>query len=484
MSIEEVAVVTSNNKLVLASGKFKGTTRADLRKAFDTFSKSEQKDTLVIHFHGGVVSHRAAENLAERLMPTYTNAGGYPLFVMWQSGILEVLRNNWDEIVGVDIFDPLIERISQFVQGKIEQTPGERGGAVELPTIFQVQDELNEKRAAAKEPFAELEASASDTSFELLQNEEDQFKDMVAADQRIQQASHQIAEDRDFEINPQLRAELDEARSKAADGEKALVSQTTLILAAVRILKRVLQRLSNDSHHGIYTTVVEEVVREIKGDLIGGTLWKHMKKDTADSFDGSGDEYGGSSLLSEIQRIYSDSYQPRIVLVGHSAGSVYISHFLQEAAKTLPGNIGLEVILLAPGVSFKLLSESLQAAENHISAFRCFALGDALERTDAVFTPVYLRSLLYFVSGLLEAKVDMPLVGMQRYHPGFGFEISKFPEIEAVYQRVSKFNNAWVWAKCQDGSGRNSLAEEHGDLDNEPETMKSVAHLIATGEYL
>lgn len=97
-------MVDSRHKMILSSGRFSGTSREQLTTAFDAFANSAEKHTLVVHFHGGFVSENAAEGIAERLLPIYQGAGGYPLFVMWQSGLGETLKNNWQEIVKEDAF--------------------------------------------------------------------------------------------------------------------------------------------------------------------------------------------------------------------------------------------------------------------------------------------------------------------------------------------------------------------------------------------
>jgi hypothetical protein len=474
-------MVKSHHKMILSSGRFSGTNRSQLRKAFDNFATSEQKDRLVIHFHGGVVPLSDAETIAEGLMETYLGAAGYPFFVMWQTGVVDVLKNNWREITQEDISSVLVERISQFIIGKLDQSPGEKGEEVELPTKFEIQDEITTKQAADQEPFFERDTEAADLDPELNAVEQAQFEAVLEGDADLTQAALKLNREDAPELNPTLEDELSEARIATDPGDKGIISTATLAAAGMRILKRILKRFSAGSDHGIYTTVVEEVARELKGDLIGGIVWKHMKKDTADSFDGPAHTCGGTALLEEIGRIWKPTYQPRIVLVGHSAGSVYICNLLKKAAEILPEGIRFEVIFLAPGCSFNLLNESLTAASDRVAAFRSFGLSDELERTDAIFKPLYLRSLLYFVAGLLEETVDLPLVGMKRYHPGMPFDSEAYPEIQAVYDQVAAFPEPWVWSESTLGPGLNSMVHTHGAFDNEAETLKSVAHMIAHG---
>jgi hypothetical protein len=159
-------------------------------------------------------------------------------------------------------------------------------------------------------------------------------------------------------------------------------------------------------------------------------------------------------LLNEIDRIWKAGSRPRIVLVGHSAGTVYICNLLKKAAAILPAEIGFEVIFLAPACTFKLLDSALQEAGDRIRSFRSYGLKDAIERKDAIFPPLYLYSLLYFVSGLLEDEVDGPLVGMERFSSQtLNFDKASCPEIERVLQRLANFSIAVDLVRQHAGDG-------------------------------
>ena len=475
-------MVTSENKVVLSSGRFSGTSRDQLRKAFEAFKASAQKDRLVLHFHGGLVSLADGEAIAARLLPVYRDQGlGYPLFTLWESGIWEVLRNNWREVAEQDIFSRLVERVLQFVWGKLDQTPGEKGLAVELPTRFDVQAKMQEARAG-KEPLVERHEEAEALDPDLSPLEEEQFKNLLATDPVLAQAGSRMTKEELTEFSPQLQQDIEAARKAQAPGEKGLIESAMLIRAGVRILGRCFKRFADKRHHGVYTTVVEEVARELKGELIGGVVWKHMKKDTADSFAGAPDTYGGSAILEEIGNLHATGFRPRIVLVGHSTGAVYICYLLLAAKKALPEDVKFDVVFLAPACTFKLLDETLSTAGSRIGAFRSFGMEDAIEIADELVPPLYLRSLLYFVSGLVEDEVDIPLVGMKRFHSGTApFDQGAFPDIARVRERLHPIPNAWLWSKSEVGPGLSTLSVHHGDFDNDKLTLASVAHCISKG---
>jgi len=74
-----------------------------------------------------------------------------------------------------------------------------------------------------------------------------------------------------------------------------------------------------------------------------------------------------------------------------------------------------DVIFLAPAVTYDQFDATLANHQSRIAHFRSFGMTDDWEIADRLLPVVYPRSLLYFVSGLLEETIDEPLVGMERF---------------------------------------------------------------------
>jgi len=120
-----------------------------------------------------------------------------------------------------------------------------------------------------------------------------------------------------------------------------------------------------------------------------------------------------------------------------------------------------------------------------------FGMADALESEDAMVPILYTRSLLYFVSGLLEGHVegteweddvDAPVVGMQRYIADtVTFDAGDFPEIDKVRQFLASDANTTVWSESSMGHGLSSKSHKHGDFDNDDETVNSFCWIIEKG---
>ncbi len=105
-------------------------------------------------------------------------------------------------------------------------------------------------------------------------------------------------------------------------------------------------------------------------------------------------------------------------------------------------------------------------------------MSDAVECKDQVAPPVYTRSLLYLVSGILEAERDKPILGMQRYFTSGAYDDD--PSVVAVRTYFRARENWDVWSLTASGAlaGLVSNSTSHGDFDNEPTTLESLGAIV------
>jgi hypothetical protein len=225
------------------------------------------------------------------------------------------------------------------------------------------------------------------------------------------------------------------------------------------------------------------VAREIGGDPIGRAVWGQMKEAGAKAFAGSEETHGGMALLSELRGLQQQDYKTRVVLVGHSAGAIFICELLRAVAKQErhPG-LRFDVVFLAPACTFKLLDDTLELATNFVGSFRCFAMQDALEQADWVLRPIYTRSLLYFVSGLLEGEPDEPIVGMARFHTRKSpFEDHSFPGIRRTLDRLAVHSKGWIWAIADGDRGAFMIPRAIDHLRSSLLPVRSTGRRMASG---
>lgn len=122
------------------------------------------------------------------------------------------------------------------------------------------------------------------------------------------------------------------------------------------------------------------------------------------------------------------------------------------------------MILLAPACRCSDSADLLAQHGAAIDRLRIFAMRDAAEQQDRLVPIVYPRSLLYFVSGVAEGDVDMPILGMERYLAGTAvFDPTRFPEIQALRSYLAAGPRK-VWSIVAGGPGLNSAAVSHGDF--------------------
>jgi hypothetical protein len=275
-----------------------------------------------------------------------------------------------------------------------------------------------------------------------------------------------------------VQAELKGDASRAAPRSASAVV-LFLVNHAIEITKRVVRRFKTNRDHGLHATVAEEIVREFYGDLIGSIIWGMMVKD-------AGDHFGNHGLGTRLIDVFAANPQIDLVVVGHSAGSIWATEFMTARAAN-GGKTPLDLVFLAPAVRIKKFAAMLVGASETIRHFRLFAMQDDLERADVLLGKgkgfIYPSSLLYLVSGLFEGDgedglCDAPLLGMARFISGPTPWLTEQDEIDAlatVRNFLEKEPNRVVLAESDAGAGLNCRSVSHGGFDNDVNTLASVS---------
>lgn len=539
-------MLSKNHYINLASGRFDDTQLSDLDAAFKAFDSSSSKANLVIHFHGGLVNEKAAMTSAEGLFKAFSESGAYPFFFVWETGLWETFFNNLKEIADETLFKKIVSYLVDHVLKKLgvdssafalEAVGGpspqeqvekwiEQQKKPDSPVPPQAPfDDIRNEEAragltgdeadaqeleAAMRGDAELQREIEKLNAELfLKPAPDATESNVSGPEYAQPKDSGLGYNTPGQLSPAALQELSgvnarpgqiprvpDRKSNEVSPEESLLTVGITVgrvaVAAARIGYRVIRRYSKGRDHGLYTTVVEEVLRDLYVGKLGAELfWNQMKRDTLDAFGDDDQVYGGTAFLSQlVKRFENNNAMPRVTLVGHSAGVIYLCNFLlnaHRAFKQLP-NVKFDVVLLAPAVDFELFNQAIQT--NRIANCRCFGLSDQLEAKDALLAPfssalkyVYPKSLLYLVSGLLETEVDRPLVGMQRYYPGKQYEGRLFQAIAAVKKFFAAGPNRLIWSPAKGvGPGLNTESTRHMDFNQtDAVTLASVQHILKSG---
>lgn len=488
------------------------TTPADVQSLVDGLP---QHPKLLLHFHGGLVSKNGALASAQRLLPQYQAAGAYPVFFAWESNFISAVSHNLHEINKEAIFKALVKMLVKFTVGKLLDLEGGKStGQLQLPTDIEVAIELKKADNGA-EPYAEL--SPAEKLRALNDAERTNLEAALTNDPKFQQAVNEVVATAVPEQAEQLQnakgiLTVDRASAKTlmspnvveavradveANAGKGLISTAVLIKQAGEILVQVVNRFIEKRDHGVYCTVVEEILRQFYLANVGESIWNMMKKETADAFQNAGKkpERGGWFFIDALSKKIEAGYNPEITLVGHSAGSIYIYHLLKyvEQACTdpdhpLPADFQFKnIILEAPAIDMLRFADMVKNLPHLFENFRMFTMNDEGEKGKAMVPVLYPRSLLYFVSGVLEKDYinqkklayDQPLAGMQRYY----LDEKTYDSDEIITTRNFIFadDRRVVWANENRGDGLASAAVQHSGYAEEPQTLASVKHIVQHG---
>ncbi|MFZ1085846.1 MAG: hypothetical protein WAN35_12855, partial [Terracidiphilus sp.] len=264
-------------------------------------------------------------------------------------------------------------------------------------------------------------------------------------------------------------------------GEKGAISLIGLGVHIVKVVIHVIQRFVKHRDHGAYLTIIEEILREFYIGNAGQFIWGRMKQEVSNSF-GPSPDFGGSAMVNEIESMWNAGIKPRVTLIGHSAGSTWVSLILKQLHAVMPMDFTVEVALIAPACTFTVFADAIGTASSRVAKLRIFGQGDSYEIKNAIVGPLYPASLLYFISGVLEGASDEPVLGMQRYYTLPVYNSADFPEISSVKGFAPlKLPHAFAWSDIVQGVGANCDMHTHGGWQQAPETMESINSIVGKG---
>ena len=458
---------------------------------------------IVIHFHGGLVNYHNGMATAESLYGEYLDAGAYPVFFVWESGLLETITNNLAQIGREEIFRLIWKRIANIVLRKIGQNEADRAVGV-LPPVDDVSVQRAIDRAVwddERRPLDETEPPVPAGIEDLTDAERQTLQDELLLDSEIpiavEEISNGLRPPEDVEVDLTERAAtvrgstatlmdphaLDQLVQRPDPTSRGIVGFATMVKAIVTISSRVVHRFVMRRDHGFHATLVEEILRGLYLANVGELIWSQMKQDTADAFGGDRTLHGGTAFLATLRDTLGTKPPPRITLVGHSTGAVFISEFLEKATEMLPETVRFGVVYEAPAATLAKVAQTVERHASRIDGFRMFTMADTYERTDRLVPVLYPHSLLYFVSGVVEPDADTPLVGMHRFYDVSRFPDNDYPAIKTVRDYVDQANGvAWSVTANTAPLGWQSTATTHTAFDREDSaTLSSVKEIIMNG---
>ena len=205
-------------------------------------------------------------------------------------------------------------------------------------------------------------------------------------------------------------------------------------------------------------------------------MWNEMKA-TARA---ASEPMGGASLtVARLAKYIEDQGAENVAvhLVGHSAGSIFLSALLPHLAEA---EVRVESLsLLAPASRVDEWARDMLpylGAGKTVARFAVFALKDGRELDDRVGLrgiTFYHKSLLYLVSRALERAsngTEVPLLGMEKF---FDRPMGE-KNTPTLREAIEKIGGAIIFSRSDAPEDGRSDAAAHGDFDDDAPTMTSV----------
>lgn len=249
------------------------------------------------------------------------------------------------------------------------------------------------------------------------------------------------------------------------------VWETGLLDAIRGVLGSIAARVPAIAARDVWDYTTDPLVESGCRALGGVKLWSAMKANArlASAEDG-GATYVARKLAAFCARAREQGADVQLHAVGHSAGSIFHSHFVPRALEAgAPPFRTLQ--FLAPAVRVDDFEARLAAhVGNGAGRLVMYTMRRDFEEADGCMV-VYHKSLLYLIHHALEAERETSLLGLEmctradpRLRRLFGLDGSAHPAADVV------------WSATDASTGQSaSKSTSHGGFDDDGPTMSSVA---------
>ena len=447
--------------------------------------RNKGANNIVLYFHGGLVNEYNGVAGAEFMNKKILNANAYPVSFVWETGLGETLRERIFDINETKLFKKLLKFVIKRVGSKLGLSLNARGfdqisdDEIEselngFETPFEKLDELSNNRSAL---FAEIEDEESFINELNIEFERDFYQD---------EELMEMVQDIDIDLE---MINMDFVKVKSGSGKRGIVDFSSFFMALAKIAFRVIKRHLQHRDHGFYPSVFEELLRELFIANFGSWFWSGMKEKADEMWhpnDGLNGvkQHAGTYFLNKLNEYAAERENFQINLLGHSAGSIAICNLLRVIDERYNNIRVNNVLFLAPACRSELFHKEVVLKPNRFEKFRMFTMNDQSESNDPLIDKlprVYPRSLLYLISGILEDKgksFDAFILGMERYFK-WPVYTEKFEILREVKDFLDGENHRYVLSPTiGQSTGLNSTALDHGDFNENKETIESIMYII------
>ena len=226
---------------------------------------------------------------------------------------------------------------------------------------------------------------------------------------------------------------------------------------------------------------------ELAASPIAKPLWSQMKQNASASVE---DGRGTALLAEQLTELASTVGSLEVHLIGHSAGSILLGHFLDAIKQKLKVR---SCTLYAPACTVAFANrhyqEAITAGTLDKENIHVHVLSDALEREDSVGP--YGKSLLYLVSRALESAHKTPLLGMVKVFDPLAAVTDVWNASAAVQSELVSWRNWWRGKlhvvkerRLSTGTKGQGCPAAHGCFDNHADTITATLERIRGGAAL
>jgi hypothetical protein len=447
--------------------------------------KSKDNREVALYFHGGLVKDSAGMQSAKIMNNKITESGLYPISFVWETGILDVLREKIDNIGRKTVFRIVERIISRRLGKKISLNKGIE--SIKETTYDEIEFELTKKR-----PFKDFDINPNYLRVDDFNSiKEEEFINIIQneIENDISENSN-LLEGLDFDELDAIVYNNEYKKVKSLNRESLFLGGFFWSLA--KITYNIIKRFKNDTNHGIYATIIEEIFRRYYIAQLGASIWKEMKDKANDMWSSNSGRsgsnlYAGTYLLTKLNELGTLEKPIIINAIGHSAGAIAICHLIKEVEENYSNIKVNNLVFLAPACRSELFNEQVARKTERFNEIRIFTMSNQYEVQDTLidgFKIIYPHSLLYFISGILEDEgnnTDAHILGLER-HINWG-NYMKHNHIKYINKYLNEpHKNRLVLSVTESNvEGLSSDAIDHGEFDGNPKTLNSIVHILKNG---
>jgi hypothetical protein len=438
---------------------------------------------LAIYCHGGLVSEGSGADAVRRVNEALSVTKPddfHTIGFVWKTGVGETFRENITEVLVSGLSNLLLNRLISYLRKNfLGIFDSESFDTIEQMILGRIElddpsfdDEIISKLGVNEDKFffggdkvtdEELMSEAVSIVLELdMQGDVDinaMWLDVGGPEYVLKEEYNALLSDYDEYgglvnvVSDKSIVTFESVYSRKAFGRVYIV---------YKLLKAIYKRWRNKTWHGIHATTAEEILRNIYVADITKAFWGEMKEKASEMWDVNKAAY---SLISQLNEKCPGI---EINFIGHSAGADCGAGLIKLLNTGEFNQVKLNTCtLLAPATNYQIFNDTYVKYKDSYGDFTMYSMTDEAEMADdlldyPVARQLYPSSLLYLVSGIMEDKIDMPIVGMQRFFIGrHPYNNDNYEGFNDVQKYIYEDNEVFLTP------GNGYTVDDHGDFDND-----------------